>query len=476
MTTGRPKKMAGSMQFNSVGWGNNRASIYGSAVDFSADYTATDRTEMIKRIRWGERNCGLVRQVFNDFVLYGIGDGITHQSHCQDTASAQAYDDYFKNWCRNAEHSGRFTFQDVQRLALRGAIRDGDIFVLKIVDDAGQPRVQIVEGHRVGNPIGTEVPKNMLDGVQFDGVGRLVGYSIIQANNQNKILPASSVCHIAEHDYASGSRGLPILQHSWNDIQTEDELLRLEALAVRNDADVTRVLKKNGGFIPGDMKSELQGAGANLDNVASKMGGKLIALEPGEDLVSLASNRPSPVFVGFLKAVQQDIARGVLPYEFVSDASGVSGSGIRLVTAKADRVFNRWQSIIIDKLCNPIWGFVIGSAIAKGELPDNPDWASVSWTTPKRLTVDAGREAANDRADVELGLLSMSELYAQRGLDMRSEMAKRAKDMKYIFDLSQKEGIPLWTLYKPGFNWLQQGVKQEEQGPGSTEQINPSIP
>jgi hypothetical protein len=36
-------------------------------------------------------------------------------------------------------------------------------------------------------------------------------------------------------------------------------------------------------------------------------------------------------------------------------------------------------------------------------------------------------------------------------------MQKRAEDMKYISDLAQVAGIPLWTLYKPGFNWLQKG-------------------
>jgi hypothetical protein len=51
----------------------------------------------------------------------------------------------------------------------------------------------------------------------------------------------------------------------------------------------------------------------------------------------------------------------------------------------------------------------------------------------------------------------MSEIYAQRGLDLRTEMSKRAADFKFIMQLAEKEGIPLWTLYKPGFNWLQQG-------------------
>jgi capsid protein len=112
-------------------------------------------------------------------------------------------------------------------------------------------------------------------------------------------------------------------------------------------------------------------------------------------------------------------------------------------------VFQKWQNIIIEQLCVPTWGYVIGDAIANGELPDDPDWNKVSWTTPKRVTVDAGREAANDRADVELGLLSMSELYAQRGLDFRSEMAKRAEDMAYIVNLAKQTGLPIEMLYKP---------------------------
>ncbi|NBR65668.1 MAG: hypothetical protein EBT65_07005, partial [Actinobacteria bacterium] len=61
----------------------------------------------------------------------------------------------------------------------------------------------------------------------------------------------------------------------------------------------------------------------------------------------------------------------------------------------------------------------------------------------------AGREAANDRADMELGLISMSELYAQRGLDFRSEMAKRAEDMSFIVNLAKTTGIPVEMLYKP---------------------------
>ena len=48
-----------------------------------------------------------------------------------------------------------------------------------------------------------------------------------------------------------------------------------------------------------------------------------------------------------------------------------------------------------------------------------------------------------------MGLLSMSELYAQRGLDFRSEMQKRAADMVHIKDLAEEYGIPFELLFRP---------------------------
>ena len=227
-------------------------------------------------------------------------------------------------------------------------------------------------------------------------------------------------------------------------------------LAVRNDSDFTRVLHKQGGFVSGQLKDEMGTSGSNGETLARKLGGKLAVLEPGESLGSLESKRPNGNFVSFLKAIQSDISRGSIPYEFINP-SEAGGSALRLIAAKSDRVFSRWQTILIERFIIPIYRYVIGTKIANGELPDSPDWWKVSCTTPKRLTIDAGRDAAQDRADVELGLLSMSELYAQRGLDLRTEMVKRAKDFKFIKELAEAEGLPLWMLYKPGFNWLQQG-------------------
>jgi hypothetical protein len=140
---------------------------------------------------------------------------------------------------------------------------------------------------------------------------------------------------------------------------------------------------------------------------------------------------------------------GVLPWEFVSDSSKLGGATVRLITAKAGRVFGKYQTIIIENFCVPTWGYIIGQGIAAGELPDDPQWNQVSWTTPKSVTVDAGRESASDRADLEQGRISFSEDFGGRGMDFRSEMTKRADDLSFIKELADKRGLPFELLYRP---------------------------
>ena len=443
------QKQSLSGGWNSANYSKNRSAIYTPvAQDQRRDLSPRDRIQLMRNSRWGDRNSGMARQIFGDITQYGIGDGIKHQSHAK---NAKLFEDYFTDWCKKCDITNRFSFWQVQTILLRSALRDGDSFALKARNAGGETKLQLIEAHRVGNPLPPDKePQGMHDGILFGAYGELVGFNVYRSDNSSREIPAQAVMHIVDHEYASGARGIPILSAAWNDIQDEMEILALEKTGVKTSAQVSLVINKTGGTIDDNMAQELGATSpTNYGDVAASMGGNILVMEPNESVSSVQSNRPSPTFTGFLEAIQRDIARGILPYEFIGDASKTNGGALRMVVAKADRVFQKWQNIIIEQLCVPTWGYVIGDAIANGELPDDPDWNKVSWTTPKRITVDAGREAANDRADVELGLLSMSELYAQRGLDFRSEMAKRAEDMSYIVNLAKQTGIPIEMLYKP---------------------------
>jgi hypothetical protein len=125
--------------------------------------------------------------------------------------------------------------------------------------------------------------------------------------------------------------------------------------------------------------------------------------------------------------------------------------------------------VLIGQFCVPTWGYIIGQGIAAGELPDDPDWNRVSWTTPKSVTVDAGRESASDRADLEMGRLSFSEDFGLRGLDFKTELEKRAADIAHIKATAEKHGIPFELLFRPSNTPVGTIGGDVEEGPESPE-------
>ena len=59
---------------------------------------------------------------------------------------------------------------------------------------------------------------------------------------------------------------------------------------------------------------------------------------------------------------------------------------MRLVVAKADRRFSYRQLILIERFLKPVWLFVIGDAIASGQLTAVENWTKVAFTTPRRIS------------------------------------------------------------------------------------------
>ena len=65
------------------------------------------------------------------------------------------------------------------------------------------------------------------------------------------------------------------------------------------------------------------------------------------------------------------------------------------------------------------------------------------------MTVDAGREAQQNRADVEMGLKTLSDHFNEQGADFGEEIERRASDAKLILETAAKYGVPVDMLWKP---------------------------
>jgi capsid protein len=339
-------------------------------------------------------------------------------------------------------------------LICRAIDEDGDIFV-HLTRVEGRPVIQLIESHRVsgGNNDGT------VDGIRFDGYGRPVSYSVKQDDGTFIELPAYSVLHIFDPERASSARGVPSLAHSINHIRDEMELLALEKHALKVHADKSFAITtqngeidSNDGFGGLDIDSGKAEDNPHSDPTALQkiVGGKWVALKPGEELKPFESNRPSPTFTGFLDHLRRDSALGVVPYEFTADSSKIGGAGVRMVVAKADRRFSHRQNILIRRFLTPVWKFVIGDAITRGEIPLIAGWWKISVVTPRRVTVDAGRESLQNREDVKAGLKPLSDHFAELGMDFEEEAERRARDIAHLQELAKKYDIPLQMLFASG--------------------------
>ena len=439
-------------QYSGNQWGSTvqtyaRRVIYAPQPDdMRRDLSPWDRNEMVKKCRWAERESSLFRQILNDLVIYVVGDGIKPQAHASDPETSRLYEEYFARKASRLDVSGK-SFYQCQAIVTRAMIRDGDAFCIK-AELNGEARIQTIEAHRVGDPTDADTPADCWDGIGFGKYNEPIYYNVYKSDGGSRKVEAQSVMHIVDMETASGSRGVPVLQSSLNAIQDIKEILELERRAVKDNGDVTRVIKKGSGFLDEDAASEISSNHNSADSIASQMGGKAIVLESTDSFESFESKRPNSTFVGFLAALEKDIC-AILPYEFVKEPNSAGGAAVRLVTAKAARVFGKYQQVILTTFCQPTYEYIIADGIAKGEIPDDPMWWSASWTTPKSVTVDAGREAANDRADIEMGLMSPSELFGQRGLDFRQESEKRAADMAFLQVLAKQYGIPFELLFRP---------------------------
>jgi capsid protein len=446
--------------YEAANWSPRRGSVPGaSPTDSRNELTPGVRTELVRKARYLHKNSGFVRELVANMAIYSTGDGIRVQAQSAKPDWNRAAEAYFALWSARCEVTRRFSFQECQSLVCRGMDIDGEYFIHKTRDGEGEPRIQLIESHRIGDEFGS---KETIDGVGLDAWGAPIFYRVLEDGGKARDLPAEAVLHVHEPEWAGGVRSHPTIQHSINHVLDEMELLALEKHAVKDNADVSRILKTargelddNGDFVVGGAA----GGAESSDPVSLQriVGGKLVALKPDESLDSFQSNRPSPTFTGFLEHLRRDAALGVIPFEFAADSSKIGGAGVRLIVAKADRRFSFRQMILERRLIQPVWAYVIGDAINRGLLPPIAGWWKISSVPPKRVTVDAGREAQQNRADVEMGLKTLSDHYAELGADFGEEIERRATDAKLIMDTALKYGVPVDMLWKPsGSSSLQQ--------------------
>jgi capsid protein len=372
--------------------------------------------------------------------------------------------EFFHNWCKYCDISGRHSFRKLIQLACEERPVDGDCgFAIRRFEEG--LKIQMIPATRIGNPneIGAE-SNNYFQGVIVDDFGRPVAYRIYRVTREGvyfgaEDIPASSFCHYFDPFRSDQMRGITDFHCTERTIRMLNEILEAEKAGVRFASQQAALVFSDRGsanprnlFTPGPPNQVLPN-GQEQQNEFSQVA--TIRYFGTADKVEVMPSRPSNAFAGFIAHLMHEISIGTgIPQGVLFGTEDYTGPSVRAEFAAADRVFHRHQGVLQDKVLDPIKNAVLLDAIARQELPPPPLQSGETmvqalrratrgeWRFPPKLTIDVGRESAANMAENRQGAKSLQEIASQEGTDAFSRLEQIAAEAAYVKELAQRYGIP----------------------------------
>jgi capsid protein len=381
----------------------------------------------------------------------------------QDRAYNQIVSEFFHEWCKRCDVTGRHTFKKLIQLGCEERPVDGDCgYAIRRVGD--ELKIQLVPGTRIGNPnaLGAE-SDNYYQGIITDEFGKPVAYRIYRVTREGVYFGAEDVaahnfCHYFDPFRVDQYRGITDFHAAIKTARMLYEILEAEKAGVRfASQQAALVFNDRGSANPRNLftpqPTVTMPNGQTQQNEMSEVG--MIRYMGAADRVEVMPSRPSAAFSGFVQHLMHEIAIGVgVPEGVLFGTQDYKGPSVRAEFAAADRVFTRHQGVLTDKVLDPIKNAVILDAIARGEISAPPLLAGETivqalrrattgeWRFPAKLSIDVGRESAANLNENRQGAKSLQEIAGEEGTDAFARLEQIAIEASYVKELATKYGIP----------------------------------
>ena len=388
-------------------------------------------------------NFGVLKSAVDQKASYSVGNAWTPRFRSPDIDRAQAAHD----WTRDRflplcdVRGATFHWQSTLQLWSQGIDRDGEAFVLLTESDNGEPRIQTIPSHRIGQrdsgekvvESGGYVGLRIRDGIIANKVGRAVAYRVLgdsQDGSEDKDISARNLIHLFDPDFAEQQRGLPAFTHALKDFlhclqSTEYE--RIAQLMISSMGLIE--YNEMGGPSSDDPGHQLTAGNTAADGLTSQLyaGGttRYFKSNSGNKLEQITHDRPGDVWEKFHdRMIRAGLAGVQWPMALVWKSPG-QGTAERQEVVRARRSIDARQGLL-KRAAQRIVSYAVGKAIDNGDLEPFKRFWDVDFTLPARLTVDDGRETAGLLKAYEAGVLNMTELQDYKGKSVDDHFRERA--------------------------------------------------
>lgn len=385
--------------------------------------------------------------------------------------------DYFHDWCKRADITGRHSFRKLVQLAVEMRPADGDCGFALARGPSGELRLQLISGDRIGSPNEIQqstLPdgRNYYSGIIVDDVGRPEQFRIYRLDTSGQYrdprdIAAESFLHYFDPFRVDQYRGISDFHAVCRHAEMLKGILEAELAGVQFASQNAALVFTERGqaaarnlFTPTTAPTMPNGEQPKheLSQIAN------IQYLYSGDKVEIMPSRPGSAFNGFVQEIMREIALGLggYPAGVLWGTQDFKGPSVRAEFAQADRVNARHQGILSDKLLDPAKNAVLLDALARGDIPPPPlrpgetiEAAIVRATRgtfrfPPRLTIDVGRESVARISELNNGAGSLQEIAAEDGKDAFTRLEEKAQAAKWITELAQRYDVPESAIILPG--------------------------
>lgn len=436
--------------------------------DFRELFNSHDFTAVMTQSRLVYSNMGVPKAAIDQKATMVAGDG-WELEHAGDDADwgAEAVP-IMAAWLDRAEVSGRCCFSEGLKTDSVAVSRDGDFFILLLLDDNGMPRIQKIPAHRVGSgefsdgvmDKGPYVGRTIQTGVVTDGQGRVVAYQIVDPemdHTKDVFIPAENMIHVNERDWHDQTRGVPEFAASFNQLR-QSELSQDWELLAQQMVSSYALVEYNDEGMP-DMDDPLKSLNTDIAEpheqglVCEEFAGgavKYFQSNSGGKIETMNSSRPSDMWDRFQDRIGRLACAGAKwPFELVWDPKGLNGNSVRHVQEMARMSVSARQCTLLEAYRKVLaWGASV--LIARGVLPmpSSPmDVAEFGFIMPAKFSIDPRHDAKTQIELYKIGMVNLTQILREKKRKLGAHYDERChevtlRDMK-IKEWEEKTGVTI---------------------------------
>lgn len=421
-------------------------------VSSSADYVVNRAgTRLRDYARWLDENSDITIGALDSLVNNIVGAGVQIEPQVADrkgkplekvnTRIRELWDE----WRRSPDITGELSMEELQRLACRTWLRDGEMFIEHIQGPVRANRkrsvpycVRAMEADWLPFEKNSSKPR-IVHGVEKDQDGMPLAYHFLEAIDdpvyvryatdlKTRMVNAERVEHLKFSRRLNQTRGVSLLHGVIKRLDNIADIEESEQIACRVAAAFTAAIVRNPDMIQSNDPSFLTEDGDVQEKYRDRYfemspGLMIDNLLPGEDIKGIGLDRPNNNLIDFLADQHRRVAAGIgASYSSISKRYDGSYSSQRQELVEQKPNNDRMRNQFISDFLQPIYERFLFWCVESKQLslPRSAKPGTLTradYRSPGMPWIDPKKEIEADQIAVESGFKSRHMVMRERGYD-----------------------------------------------------------